>query len=89
MTADDIARDLMVNGLEDTVESALKSAAEQGMALIQGKCDVLVKEYDNAVADYQIECDEGEDTVKAYERYEDRLLDLVHKFAAAVGSDEA
>jgi hypothetical protein len=89
MTAEDIARDLMVTGVQDAIESALVSAAEQGAALIQGKCDELVKRYDNAVADYKIAIEEGEYEVKAYEIYEDALMDLVHEFAAAVGSDEA
>jgi len=89
MTADDIARDLMVNGLQDTIEDALRSAAKQGEALIQGKCDELVKRYDNACAEYKLAIEEGNYEVKAYEVYEDALMDLVHEFAAAVGSDEA
>lgn len=96
MTADDIARDLMVNGLEDAIEDALRSAAKQGEATIQGKCDELVKRYDNAVAEYKLAFEEpvGEDITdpfnsRAYEAYENEMLALVHLFAAAVGSDEA
>jgi hypothetical protein len=92
VTADDIARDLMVNGLQDTIESALVQAAKQGEALIQGKADVLVKRYDDAVAEYKLAFEEAPDfdaALKANRAFDEEMRTLVHLFAAAVGSDEA
>jgi flagellar biosynthesis/type III secretory pathway protein FliH len=94
VTADDIARDLMVNGLGDAIEDALRSAAKQGEATIQGKCDEIIRRYDDECAEYKLAHEEGPragdpNNVKATRRYHSAMMTIVHELAAAVGSDEA
>lgn len=90
MTAEDIASDL-IGDLAGVMRKALGSAAEQGMAQVQGAFDPLVERYDDLYAEWQITVDEtgpfSAASRKAHRAFTDGCIELCPQFARIAGRD--